>query len=88
VVSAKESDRLKKGLSKTGVELCREADNYDILMVRGWVLRWEDLAPHRDVPVVYFSVDRSRASRFPRQQKEPTPQTALAAPPRRRESRR
>lgn len=54
LVSDKEFDRLKKGFAKVGMELVRDGDEYDILMVKGFSHTWEQI-PH-DRPVVYYSI--------------------------------
>ena len=55
-VSDKEFARLAKAFVKVGVELSRQCDGYDVLMVRGWASTWEELRPLRQAPVVYYSV--------------------------------
>jgi len=54
LVSDKEYDRLKKGFAKAGMELVRDGDEYDILMVKGFSHKWEDLPKNR--PIVYLSI--------------------------------
>lgn len=54
LVSDKEFDRLQKGFSKVGMELIRDGDEYDILMVKGFSHTWEQI-PH-DRPIVMYSI--------------------------------
>lgn len=54
LVSDKEYARLAKGFAKVGMELTRDGDEYDILMVKGFSHTWAEI-PH-DKPVVYLSI--------------------------------
>lgn len=54
LVSNKEFDKLKSGFAKNGMELVRNADDYDIVMVKGFSHKWNEI-PHNK-PVVYYSI--------------------------------
>lgn len=54
LVSDREFDRLKKGFAKVGIELLREGDDYDILMVKGFSHTWEQIPNNK--PIVMYSI--------------------------------
>lgn len=58
LVSDKEFDRLKKGFTKVGMELLREGEEYDIIMVKGFSHTWEQVKEKNflNKPVVYLSI--------------------------------
>lgn len=54
LVSDKEYSRLQKGFSKVGMELVRDGEDYDIILVKGFSHKWEDLPKNK--PIVYLSI--------------------------------
>jgi glycosyltransferase involved in cell wall biosynthesis len=55
LVSDKEFERLKKGFAKVGMELLRECDNPDIVMVKCFSHTWDDVKDSGK-PVVMYSI--------------------------------
>lgn len=55
LVSDKEFDRLQKGFAKVGMELIREGDDFDILLVKGFSHNWNDVKDIKK-PIVYYSI--------------------------------
>lgn len=55
LVSDKEFDKLQKGFKKEDMELVRDGDDYDIVMVKGFSHTWNDV---KDLgkPIVYYSI--------------------------------
>lgn len=58
LVSDKEFDRLQKGFFKVGMNLYRQAEDYDIVMVKGFSHTWEQVKEKNKLnkPVVYYSI--------------------------------
>lgn len=58
LVSDKEFSRLAKGFAKVGMELVRDAEDYDILMVKGFSHTYQQAQEKNPLgrPLVYFSI--------------------------------